>query len=162
MARTRIATPMSDEAFEQLALDDPEGHWEMYCGVPRRKPAMTFEPVLRPSVELCRQNESRHTSYVGALAESGSDRRKPSRIDNDVIVGEGDDRRGQCRDTAVMCISEARPVFAQIVNPPRRDISGAHQIGGFGRSRRIIHDDDLETLVRIYRRAVQDALRAGQ
>jgi Uma2 family endonuclease len=34
---------MSDEAFEQLALDDPEGHWEMYCGVPRRKPAMTFE-----------------------------------------------------------------------------------------------------------------------
>ena len=43
MARTRIATPMSDEAFERLALDDPEGHWEMYCGVPRRKPAMTFE-----------------------------------------------------------------------------------------------------------------------
>jgi Uma2 family endonuclease len=43
MARTRIVTPMSDEAFEQLALDDPEGHWEMYCGVPRRKPGMTFE-----------------------------------------------------------------------------------------------------------------------
>jgi Uma2 family endonuclease len=43
MARTRIATPMSDEAFEQLALDDLDGHWEMYRGVPRRKPAMTFE-----------------------------------------------------------------------------------------------------------------------
>jgi Uma2 family endonuclease len=34
---------MSDEAFEQLALDDPDGRWEMYCGVPREKPGMTFE-----------------------------------------------------------------------------------------------------------------------
>jgi hypothetical protein len=34
---------MSDEAFERLALEDPDGHWELYCGVPRRKPAMTFE-----------------------------------------------------------------------------------------------------------------------
>jgi Uma2 family endonuclease len=43
MTRTRLATPMSDEAFERLALDDPDGHWELHCGVPRRKPAMTFE-----------------------------------------------------------------------------------------------------------------------
>lgn len=43
MTRTQIATPMSDEAFEQLALDDPDGKWELYCGVPRRKPGMTFE-----------------------------------------------------------------------------------------------------------------------
>jgi Uma2 family endonuclease len=43
MARTRLVTPMSDEAFERFALDDPDGHWELYCGVPRRKPAMTFE-----------------------------------------------------------------------------------------------------------------------
>lgn len=34
---------MSDEAFERLALGDPDGHWELYSGVPRRKPAMTFE-----------------------------------------------------------------------------------------------------------------------
>jgi Uma2 family endonuclease len=43
MARSRVATPMSDEAFERLALDDPQGHWELNCGVPRRKPGMTFE-----------------------------------------------------------------------------------------------------------------------
>ena len=34
---------MSDEAFERLALADPSAHWELYCGVPRRKPGMTFE-----------------------------------------------------------------------------------------------------------------------
>lgn len=43
MARSRIVAPMSDEAFERLALGDPEGHWELYCGMPRRKPGMTFE-----------------------------------------------------------------------------------------------------------------------
>ena len=37
------ARTMTDEAFEQLALDDPDGKWELWCGVPRRKPAMTFE-----------------------------------------------------------------------------------------------------------------------
>jgi Uma2 family endonuclease len=43
MARMRVANPMSDEAFERLALGDPSAHWELYCGVPRRKPGMTFE-----------------------------------------------------------------------------------------------------------------------
>lgn len=33
---------MTDEAFEQLALEDPDGQWELWCGRPRRKPPMTF------------------------------------------------------------------------------------------------------------------------
>jgi hypothetical protein len=35
--------PMSEEAFRKLALSDPSGGWELKCGVPRQKPAMTFE-----------------------------------------------------------------------------------------------------------------------
>jgi Uma2 family endonuclease len=35
--------PVSEQTFRQLALEDPEGHWEMYCGVPQRKPGMTLE-----------------------------------------------------------------------------------------------------------------------
>lgn len=35
------ATAMTDQEFEQLALDDPSAHWELWCGRPRRKPAMT-------------------------------------------------------------------------------------------------------------------------
>ena len=35
--------PMTDAEFEQLALADLDGKWELWCGVPRRKPAMTWE-----------------------------------------------------------------------------------------------------------------------
>lgn len=37
------ATSMTDEAFEQLALGDPDGRWELWDGVSRRKPGMTFQ-----------------------------------------------------------------------------------------------------------------------
>ncbi len=34
--------PVSEQTFQQIALEDPEGHWELYCGHLRRKPGMTF------------------------------------------------------------------------------------------------------------------------
>ncbi len=33
--------PVTERTFEQLALEDPEGHWELSCGRLRRKPGMT-------------------------------------------------------------------------------------------------------------------------
>jgi Uma2 family endonuclease len=33
--------PVSETAFRKLALEDPSGHWELHCGVPRQKPGMT-------------------------------------------------------------------------------------------------------------------------
>lgn len=35
--------PVSEQTYLDLALQDPEGHWELYCGRPRRKPGMTLE-----------------------------------------------------------------------------------------------------------------------
>jgi Uma2 family endonuclease len=35
--------PVSERTFQQLALEDPEGRWELHCGRPRGKPGMTFE-----------------------------------------------------------------------------------------------------------------------
>jgi Uma2 family endonuclease len=35
--------PVSERTYLQLALEDPEGHWELYCGHLRRKPGMTLE-----------------------------------------------------------------------------------------------------------------------
>lgn len=35
--------PVSEKTFRLLALEDPEGHWELHCGFPHRKPGMTFE-----------------------------------------------------------------------------------------------------------------------
>jgi Uma2 family endonuclease len=34
--------PVTAATFERLALEDPEGHWELHCGRAREKPAMTF------------------------------------------------------------------------------------------------------------------------
>ena len=35
--------PVSEKTFRQLAVEDPEGHWELYCGGLRRKPGMSIE-----------------------------------------------------------------------------------------------------------------------
>lgn len=35
--------PISDRTYRQVALEDPEGHWELDCGRLRRKPDMTSE-----------------------------------------------------------------------------------------------------------------------
>ncbi len=35
--------PVSEQRYLQLALEDPEGKWELIDGCPRRKPAMTWE-----------------------------------------------------------------------------------------------------------------------
>lgn len=50
--------PVSDKTYEQVALEDPEGHWELDCGYLRRKPGMTAEhyyPVRRLAWSLSRQ-----------------------------------------------------------------------------------------------------------
>ncbi len=35
--------PVSAATYERLALEDPEGHWELVHGRPRRKPDMATE-----------------------------------------------------------------------------------------------------------------------
>src|SRR5688572_20763509 len=35
--------PISEKTFKQVALEDPEGHWELHCGMLRRKPGMGYE-----------------------------------------------------------------------------------------------------------------------
>lgn len=35
--------PVSEATYERLALEDDEGKWELVCGRPRQKPAMTTE-----------------------------------------------------------------------------------------------------------------------
>jgi Uma2 family endonuclease len=35
--------PISEAAYERMALEDPDGKWELVCGQLRQKPAMTTE-----------------------------------------------------------------------------------------------------------------------
>jgi Uma2 family endonuclease len=34
---------VSERTYQQLALEDPEGHWELHCGFLRRKPNLSVE-----------------------------------------------------------------------------------------------------------------------
>jgi Uma2 family endonuclease len=34
--------PVSEQTFQQLALEDPDGKWELFCGQVRQKPGMTY------------------------------------------------------------------------------------------------------------------------
>jgi Uma2 family endonuclease len=36
------AMPVSEATYERVALEDPEGKWELYCGELRQKPPMTL------------------------------------------------------------------------------------------------------------------------
>jgi Uma2 family endonuclease len=40
-ARRDQVMPISEQTFKQVALEDPEGHWELHCGQLRQKPGMT-------------------------------------------------------------------------------------------------------------------------
>ena len=35
--------PVSEQTFRQVALEDPEGHWELHCGRLRQKPALSTD-----------------------------------------------------------------------------------------------------------------------
>ena len=34
---------VSEKTYKQVALEDPEGHWELHCGMLRRKPDMSYD-----------------------------------------------------------------------------------------------------------------------
>ncbi len=35
--------PVSEKTYRRIALEDPNGHWELHCGVLRQKPDMSVE-----------------------------------------------------------------------------------------------------------------------
>jgi Uma2 family endonuclease len=54
--------PVSEATYERLALEDPEGRWELVCGRPRSKPDMTTEhgsAARRLMAQLVRQLDGR-------------------------------------------------------------------------------------------------------
>jgi Uma2 family endonuclease len=53
---------VSEQEFQQLALADPKGHWELHCGKVRQKPPMTAEhndAMLYLAAQLVQQLDRR-------------------------------------------------------------------------------------------------------
>jgi Uma2 family endonuclease len=67
--------PVSEKTFKQVALEDPEGHWELHCGQLTRKPGMSYdhnEVATRLLVSLVQQLDP---SAFGARHNAGHVRR---------------------------------------------------------------------------------------
>ncbi len=98
--------PVSERTFQQLALEDPEGHWELYCGDLRRKPGMTAE----------------HNYVAGQLFYSLKQQLDSSQFD--VRIGMGHVRRSEesyyIPDVFVIPIDLVRPLRG------RRDVLEAY------------------------------------
>jgi Uma2 family endonuclease len=49
--------PISEQTYRAVALEDPEGRWELACGRLRRKPEMTTEHNLIPRLLVLQLND---------------------------------------------------------------------------------------------------------
>lgn len=69
--------PVSEQAFRQLALENPSGLWELYCGELRQKPGMTFahnHAQIRLAAQLLQQLDGQR---FDVRSNSGHVRRSP-------------------------------------------------------------------------------------
>ncbi len=67
--------PVSAETYERVALEDPEGKWELVCGRLRQKPAMTTEH--EDTVERLYRALARQLPATQFAIRTGSRLRRP-------------------------------------------------------------------------------------
>ncbi len=65
--------PVTEETYRRVALEDPEGQWELHCGRLRQRPGMTLEHnqvQTRLLFDLMRQLDAQGVRWAG-LDERG-------------------------------------------------------------------------------------------
>lgn len=114
--------PVSEQTFLQLALEDPEGHWEWHCGFLRRKPGMTaehnsgmFELAFRLANQLDR-NQFRVRCNAGHVRRSPENYYIP-----DVFVIPADLERGQRDTRRLETYADPMPLVVEIWSPSTGD-----------------------------------------
>jgi Uma2 family endonuclease len=109
---------ITEEAFRRMALEDPNGLWELHCGVPRRKPGMTAshnEVMTNLFASLYQQldrNQYRVRSNAGHVRRSAENCYIP-----DVFVIPADMVRPQLGTMDLETYPEALPLVVEIWSP---------------------------------------------
>ena len=105
--------------------------------------AVRLDHRLAWGLELGRPDQSRDAAdLIGR--ELRSQAPDPVAVDHDVVVGEGDHRRGHVLESTVVGACQARHVLSQVGH--RRVVAVQHVPGRRG-ARGVVHDDDLEVWV---------------
>ncbi len=115
--------PVSEATYERLALEDPEGRWELVCGRPRSKPGMTtehnsIERIL--SYELQRQLDIRQlivSTDVGRLRISGGTYYLPDLF----VLPRAYERRIRERPGTFEVYDEPMPLVVEVWSPSTDD-----------------------------------------
>ena len=110
--------PISETTFRKVALEDPEGHWELWCGRLQRKPGMTaeheelgFELAFELRAQLDR-SQFRVRSDAGRVRRSAENYFIP-----DVLVLPTAAARAQFRTGQLAFYSDPVPLVVEVWSP---------------------------------------------
>ncbi len=125
--------PVSAATYEQLALEDPEGKWELVCGRLRHKPAMTTEhnEVARNLAALLIVALDRHHYAVDVNATK---LRLPSGsyyIPDLTVLPRAAIRRLRDRPRQLEVYDEPVPLVVEVWSPSTGDYDTADKLPGY-------------------------------
>jgi Uma2 family endonuclease len=114
--------PISEATYEQVALEDPEGFWELHCGKLRQKPGMSADhneimSELHGSLyQQLDREQFRVRSNAGRVRRSAQNYYIP-----DVSVLPADRVRAQLGTRRLEVYSEPLPLVVEIWSPSTGD-----------------------------------------
>jgi Uma2 family endonuclease len=115
--------PVSEQTFKQVALEDPEGHWELHCGYLRRKPGMSFEHnqiMLDLAVQLVNQLD--RAEFLVRCNAGHVRRSSASYYIPDVFVMPTDLARTQRGTRALEVYGSPLPLVVEVWSPSTGDL----------------------------------------
>jgi Uma2 family endonuclease len=117
--------PVSESTFKKLALEDPEGHWELVIGRPRQKPGMTVEHndvalmLAHWLLDQLDRGQFRVRCNAGHVRRSADSYFIP-----DVMVVPADQERAQRATGRLECYVAPLPLVVEVWSPS----TGAYDI----------------------------------
>ncbi len=125
--------PVSAATYEQLALEDPEGKWELVCGRLRHKPAMTTEH--EDTVERLYRTLARQLPAAAFALRSGSRLRRPNGQyfvpDLFVVPRALSDHRRTATPRTLDAYDDPVPLVVEVWSPSTGDYDIADKLPGY-------------------------------
>ena len=110
---------------------------------PLAEPGPGLDPRLALGLQLGRHDHPGDTADAEVVGEDRVDRAQPVAIDDDVVVGERDDRPVGFEQTAIVCSRETDRVFAHVTKRRVRRLHAGDDPGRVVGRRAVVDDDDL-------------------
>ncbi len=124
--------PVSEATYERIALEDPEGNWELVCGRLRRKPEMTQEhnDVAR-LLGFYLQEQLNLGEYTVSVNLSRTRLRAGNYFVPDVAVIPEGLRRAQAGTRGLETYDEPLPLVVEVWSPSTGEYDVTEKLAGY-------------------------------